>query len=210
MPGFVDALGSVTDLRIVEFGCGIGVVTSILTAAGCDQILAIDQSKRMLDLASRNCGHQPNVHFRLDSFDESLVWDQTVDLAVFAFALEQQTTRAAIATALRNAAAVVNWDSRDARIDVLIPHPCFDLRQSGDISRTLVGMHGDRRLVQVELSTPAHEVVRFRHVHWTLEDYLCIAASEGLVLSMLRELGSDPDDGAAAVPYYMLLRFVKR
>lgn len=61
--------------RVLEVGCSIGVLTQLL-AQRCTHLLAIDVSKKALDIAARRCEHVRNVTFKKASFPRQLPTDQ--------------------------------------------------------------------------------------------------------------------------------------
>ena len=202
MKPFLEQVGNLQGKRVIEFGCGIGVVTVELAKSALE-VEAIDASEEMLSHAYFACRQHSNISFLKEWFERKLTFPKLFDLAVFAFSLEQQHSRDEIAQALRNAKAAVKWRDGQGAICVLLPHPCFDFNQTGDIQRRMDGHYVERPDIEIQL-TPAHgRSVIFAQPHWRLEDYFDAADRAGLFIYALKEIGVNHSVDQKLEPRYM-------
>lgn len=205
MKPFLNELGNLRNRRVLEFGCGIGVVTKEM-AISASEIIALDSSESMLSFARVLCAGYPHITFREQSFHRKLPYTAMCDLTVMAFALEQQRTIEDMAMSLRNACVATDWEKATAAIVVLIPHPCFDFNQTGDIRRQMAGSYVERTDIKIDL-TPAHgQAVTFYQPHWCLEDYFTAANAAGLGIYDLKEIGNNGSEDVAFEPRYMTFK----
>jgi SAM-dependent methyltransferase len=85
-PACLALLGAVTGRTVLDAACGPGLYAGELAARGAD-VIGFDQSPRMVELSRQRA---PSGRFRTHDLADPLDWlpDQSVDLVLFALALE--------------------------------------------------------------------------------------------------------------------------
>lgn len=85
-PACLSLLGDVAGLTVLDAACGPGLYAEELAARGAD-VIGFDQSPRMAELSEQRV---PSGRFRAHDLADPLDWlpDQSVDLVLFALALE--------------------------------------------------------------------------------------------------------------------------
>jgi SAM-dependent methyltransferase len=124
-PALLDLVGDVTGLRVLDAGCGPGLLAAELVARGA-RVTALDESEKMVQLAGRRLG--PDVEVRRQRLGERADWldDASMDLAVMALVLHHLDDRVA---ALREIARVL---TPAGRLVLSTIHPVSDwLRYGG-------------------------------------------------------------------------------
>ncbi|WP_245908990.1 class I SAM-dependent methyltransferase [Mycobacterium neglectum] len=124
-PACLSLLGDVAGADVLDAACGPGLYAEELTKRGAS-VVGFDQSSRMIELAQQRV---PGGKFRTHDLADPLDWldDQSVDMVLFALALEYVDDRAA---ALREFRRVLR---RDGALVLSRQHPTGDwLRHGGD------------------------------------------------------------------------------
>lgn len=98
-PACMDLLGDVAGRDILDVACGPGLYAEELVARGA-RVIGLDHSPRMVELSHRRV---PTGEFHVHDLDERLGWvpDRSVDLVLFALAVEYVDDRTAALTELR-------------------------------------------------------------------------------------------------------------
>lgn len=98
-PACLSLLGDVAGRTVLDAACGPGLYAEELTNRGAD-VVGFDQSPRMVELSAERV---PAATFRVHDLAEPLHWlpDASVDLVLFALALEYLDNRTAALTELR-------------------------------------------------------------------------------------------------------------
>jgi SAM-dependent methyltransferase len=98
-PACLRLLGDVADRTVLDVACGPGWYAAELVARGA-RVIGLDQSPRMVELSSRRV---PTGEFRVHDLAAPLDWlpDHSVDLVLFALALEYVDDRVAALRELR-------------------------------------------------------------------------------------------------------------
>jgi 2-polyprenyl-3-methyl-5-hydroxy-6-metoxy-1,4-benzoquinol methylase len=125
-PAVLEALGSVRGLRVLDAGCGPGLLAKDLVSRGAAHVLGIDASPAMVDLATHDVAGP--VEFRVHDLAEQLWWldDGSFDVAVMALVIHHLDDRVATLTEI---ARVLR---PDGCLVVSTHHPLGDwLRQGG-------------------------------------------------------------------------------
>ncbi len=98
-PACLSLLGDVAGATVLDAACGPGLYAEELTKRGAS-VIGFDQSPRMTELAQQRV---PTGRFRTHDLADPLDWldDQSVDVALFALALEYVDERTAALRELR-------------------------------------------------------------------------------------------------------------
>ncbi|MDQ3944164.1 MAG: class I SAM-dependent methyltransferase, partial [Actinomycetota bacterium] len=119
-PAVLEALGPVDGMRILDAGCGPGLLSRELVAGGAASVVGVDASARMVDLATQNVAGP--VEFRVHDLAEPLSWldDGSFDVAVMALVIHHLDDRSA---ALREIARFLR---PGGRLVISTHHPTGD------------------------------------------------------------------------------------
>lgn len=210
-PAFLEALGPVAGLRVVDLGCGDAELGQVLLAEGCRRYLGVDGSAAMIASArSRLSGTSGEVvHANIEEFSAP---PGTVDVVVSRLALHYVEDIQAVL------AAAGQWLTPTGRLVFSVVHPtltCHDARESGDEPRTnwVVDDYfhaGARRRQWLGSSVTWY--------HRTIEDYVRALRQAGFALTDLGECAPrwDRFDGDVAeyqrrrrIPMFLLLAGVQ-
>ena len=82
---FISLLPDVSDLRVLDLGCGAGQLSHFLAERGAAAVTGVDVSERMLELARRDWSH-PRVTFVQGSIEEAEFPPRSFDLVVSSLA----------------------------------------------------------------------------------------------------------------------------
>jgi SAM-dependent methyltransferase len=94
-PAMLDLLGDVRGLRVLDAGCGPGLYAEELLARGAE-VVAVDQSPTMIDLARARLGDRAEV--RIHDLAKPLDWlaDESIDAALLALVIHHLDDRRAL------------------------------------------------------------------------------------------------------------------
>lgn len=145
--------------RVLDFGCGTGLLTEQLLAAGAT-VDAFDTSEGMLEVLRAKLGDREDVRILTEPPDGSEEYDLVVCSSVCAFLDDYPGTAAALAGGLRGGGLFVQWDwerhetetgthgltigqieqalAGAGLVDVLV-QPSFRIEVSGQAAQPLLG-----------------------------------------------------------------------
>ncbi|MCL5994999.1 MAG: methyltransferase domain-containing protein [Chloroflexi bacterium] len=83
---FVELVGDVSGRRVLDLGCGAGQLAFYLAEAGAAEVIGIDASERMLDVARAQWTH-PRISYRQASMEDAGFPSEAFDLVVSSLAL---------------------------------------------------------------------------------------------------------------------------
>ncbi len=200
IPALLDLLGPQSGERILDIGCGTGVLAPPIVKAGATYV-GVDVSPTMLGYARRQHGHVGRfvlADARALHVTRELV-DTSFDAAVFLLSIQDVDPLAAVFSSLTRVLAT------HARVVILMTHPCFRVpRQSGwvwDGTRQLQSRRIDRYLtplvVPVEVVGKPSPAATARF-HRPLAEYVASLSRVGLAIDRLVEIPSQK--GARAGP----------
>lgn len=196
IPTVMHLLSPKPNERIVDVGCGTGVLAPHITGAKAYYV-GVDASPKMLKFARKRHGKLSRAAFclgdaaRLHSILE--LQQQPCDAAVFLLSLQDMEPLEQI---IQSTAKVLK---ASARMVLLVNHPCFRVpRQSGwgwDESRKLQFRRIDRYLTPMEI--PFRPVAHGKSemitsYHRPLQDYVNALSSEGFLIHQVTEVPAYP------------------
>jgi 2-polyprenyl-3-methyl-5-hydroxy-6-metoxy-1,4-benzoquinol methylase len=84
-PAFMSLLPDPAGLRALDLGCGAGRLAHHLAESGAAEVIGVDLSERMLEVARAECSH-PKLTFQRASMEEAAFPSGRFDLVVSSFA----------------------------------------------------------------------------------------------------------------------------
>ena len=200
IPAVLDLLELRSGERVLDIGCGHGVLAPTVSKAGA-LYTGVDASPTLIRTARRL--QEAHGRFivgdarRLDVLPA--LRGEFFDAAVFLLSIQDMDPLAAV---LRSAAQRLR---SGGRLAIVMTHPCFRVpRQSGwgwDAQRKLPFRRVDRYLTPLAVPMKAYRGPRpgaTRSFHRPLESYINGLAAHGLLIDCLREF--PPPDGSLSPP----------
>jgi SAM-dependent methyltransferase len=205
--------GEVEGQRILDFGCGPGLLTTSLAEAGAAHVLALDESPDMVERARANVGRlDPDRRERVEVkiASESDLGDLgDFDLVLSSLAWMMCETRERLHEVART---LIGLLGPRGRLVVVITHPCFRRRDYGTFRYELPDTFDYWRsgiAYDVHLTPEAsEEQTVITDYHWTLTDYVTAITDADAALTRLVELPATRDefDAPSSPPAYLALR----
>lgn len=190
IPTVLDLLQPTAGERILDIGCGPGVLAPHVVAAGA-RYTGVDKSRKLLAFASRHHGqHGRFLHGDATRLHEvSGLCNTSFDAVVFMLSIQDI---APLEDAVTGAVSLLR---PGGRIVLLMTHPCFRVpRQSGwgwDSRRKLQFRRVDRYLTPLSVPMKAYGRDRrsaTRSHHRPLERYVNALTSAGTLIDRLDEV----------------------
>jgi SAM-dependent methyltransferase len=123
--GFVELLGDVSGLRVLDLGCGAGQLASYLADAGAAEVVGIDASERMLDVARARRAH-PRVSYLRGAMEDADFPPGAFDLVVSSLALHYVRDYAGLV------GRIARWLAPGGPLVFSTEHPIYTARASTD------------------------------------------------------------------------------
>lgn len=193
IPGVMAALELQPGEKLLDLGCGQGVLSEKVAAAGVKYI-GVDASPGLIDIARQR--HEKSGQFflgdvtRLEKLTE--LQPESFDAAVFLLSLQDMEN---LEAALGNALKMLR---PQGRLVLLLTHPCFRIqRQSGwgmDEGRKLQYRRVDSYMTEMAIplkSYPGKKGVS-KTYHRPLQSYFTVLQKQGAVVDSLQELTAEP------------------
>jgi ubiquinone/menaquinone biosynthesis C-methylase UbiE len=154
IPGALKLLNPQKGEKILDAGCGQGELCRELARAGA-QVVGIDASKKLIDIAKKRSGEKFNIHYRVsDAGHLEGIQDATFDAACSILAIQNMEHLDAVA---KEMGRVVK---KGGRLLWVLNHPCFRIpRQSGwgiDEKRKLRYRRIDRYMSEIKIPIQMH------------------------------------------------------
>ena len=185
----VKLLLPVKNKRILDAGCGIGLVSKNFLKFNPKEIYCLDISKKMIETAKREI-RSKKVKFFVDDMEKVKFPDNFFDIIVCNFSLHFKRK---IRTTFKNFYRMVK---QKGKILIAIPHP---YRRTAKYSKNYFKFKKvwiiDKRMK------------RFFYT-WKVEDYINIPIKIGFKLKEIREVESEKI-GKVIYPLYLILLFEK-
>jgi 2-polyprenyl-3-methyl-5-hydroxy-6-metoxy-1,4-benzoquinol methylase len=122
---FVDLLGDVSGRRVLDLGCGAGQLALYLAEAGAAEVMGIDASQRMLDVARTRRAH-PRISYRQTSMEDADFSAGAFDLVVSSLALHYVHDYAGLV------GRIARWLAPGGLLVFSTEHPIYTARGSAD------------------------------------------------------------------------------
>jgi len=189
IPGALKLLDPKKGEKIIDVGCGQGDFCRELASRGA-QVVGIDASKKLIDIAKKRTGEKYNIHYRVaDAENLDGIQDATFDAACSILAIQNMENIDAIA---KETARVLK---KNGRLVWVLNHPCFRIpRQSGwgfDEKRKLQYRRIDRYMTEIKIPIQMHPGAAPSINTWTfhrpLSVYFDKLNSVGFALNKLEE-----------------------
>lgn len=192
IPAAMDLLDPAEGSRVLDIGCGTGVLAKHVTSRGAAYV-GVDASPKMLEFARRHAGHCGAFHLgdarSLASIPQ--ISPESFDAAVFLLSIQDMNPLSDI---LRSAA----WALKPGgKLVIVMTHPCFRVpRQSGwgwDEGRKLTYRRVDRYITP--LAVPVRPVSKdggaITSFHRPIQDYVNGLAQLGMFIDRVVEIPPD-------------------
>jgi SAM-dependent methyltransferase len=124
-PSFMSLLPDVTGRRALDLGCGAGRLAHHLAASGAAEVIGVDLSERMLEVARAECRH-PRLTFQRASMEEAAFPPDRFDLTVSSFAFHY------VADFRGLAQRIAGWLSPGGILVFSNEHPVYLSRATAD------------------------------------------------------------------------------
>lgn len=121
----VQLLGDVSGRRVLDLGCGAGQLAYYLAGAGAAEVVGIDASERMLDVARARWAH-PRVSYRRESMEDADFPPEAFDLVVSSLALHYVRDYAGLV------GRIARWLTPGGLLVYSTEHPIYTARASAD------------------------------------------------------------------------------
>jgi SAM-dependent methyltransferase len=196
-PAILRMAGDVQGRRILDFGCGDGVLATQLAARGAS-VVAVDKSAAAVDLAIRSCGSFGRLRFRRIRPDSNLpayscvLEDSPYDLAILSFVLVTVATP-------EEAEAIFTMLGRGIRAGGRLifaeSHPCF--QHLGFSAATMRHREEDYRRICSPFSVELRDAydprkkVEFTDFHRPLSNIVDLFSNAGFLIRKIEELYDD-------------------
>lgn len=192
--------------RIVDLGCGIGVLSSAVEKVG-GVYVGVDKSPSMIREAKKEAGKGRFYVSDVGRVDGIAIPEkEKFDRAVFLFSIQDI---ADYGYAIKNAARLLK---PRGELFLFMLHPAFRIpRQSGwgkDLERKLTYRRVDRYKTETTIPLPqrtAGGAVTSFFYHRPLESYVAALKDAGCSVADLREIYSAQKGGDAEFPHFLLI-----
>ena len=178
-PAFLEEVGNLQGLRILDLGCGDGTFAATCVAGRCGSYLGIDSSEAMIGRAERTCAHEMTVQFQHGAIEDFSAAPGSADLVASRMALHYVGEMAPVLQRAHDALVP------GGRLVASMVHPVITAQRA---------LSPDRRTSIVVddyfSSGPRNRVWFNRPVTWwhrTIEQYVGLLAEAGFNLVQLRE-----------------------
>lgn len=132
---FVELLGDESGRRVIDLGCGAGQLAFYLAEAGAAEVIGIDASERMLEVARARWAH-PRVSYRRESMEDVDFPPRACDLVVSSLALHYVRDYAGLV------GRIARWLIPGGLLVFSTEHPIYTARGSAD--GWVIGPEGTR------------------------------------------------------------------
>jgi len=192
-PAVFDLCGDVTDLDILDIGCGEGYCSRTLKSMGASDMEGIDISPEMIELAKQQeASERLGIHYHTGDVNNLAYGDETFDLVIGVFVYNYLT----VEEMELSFSEVFRVLKPGAKFIFAVPHPAFpqikkdltppfyfDFDNAGYFSSRNIRHHG-------EIFCRDGKQLPVQMVHKLFEDYLNGLSSSGFTnMPKVKELG---------------------
>jgi 2-polyprenyl-3-methyl-5-hydroxy-6-metoxy-1,4-benzoquinol methylase len=192
LPHTLKILGNLKGKKLLDLACGEGYNTRILAQKGVRELVGIDGSYKMIELAQKTEQEQPLgiKYYPSDAGKMKVLKDSYFDIAVSFMAIMDMEKLPPVAKEIYRVL------KKQGKFVFSIPHPCFNTLQGhswwikeGDYQYRGVDNYSKREKQNVEFTLGAgkYNLGRMTVLHRTLADYINPFAKAGLFISKMCE-----------------------
>jgi len=188
IPGALRMLDPKKGEKIIDIGCGQGILCRELAAKGVE-MTGIDSSKKLIDIAKTRAQGK-NIDYKIsDASNMKAIPDGFFDAAVSILALQNMSD---LDRVMAEAARILN---AKGRMLMVLNHPCFRIpRQSGwgfDEKRKLQYRRVDRYMtplkIPIQMRPGAAPDIHTWTFHKPISEYFRVFTQLGMVVTALEE-----------------------
>ncbi|MFA5031708.1 MAG: class I SAM-dependent methyltransferase [bacterium] len=192
LPAILKVLGNIKGKKILDLGCGEGYNTRILAQKDIQELVGIDGSYKMIELAQKSEKEKPLgiKYYCSDAGRMKVLKDSYFDIVVSFMAIMDMEKFFPVAK------EVYRVLKKQGKFIFSIPHPCFTTMpghvwwiKEGDYQYRGVDNYSKREKQNLEFTLGAgkYNLGRMTVLHRTLSDYINPFAKAGLFISKLYE-----------------------
>ncbi len=189
VPTVMQMLKPATNDRVLDIGCGQGVLAKPILQSGATYA-GIDASQKLLTIAKKRHAQHPKARFlladatKLDSY--TYLKANLFSCGVFLLSIQDMSP---LDKVLRS---VSHCLMENGRLIILMTHPCFRIpRQSGwgwDKQRKLRYRRIDNYLTKLQVPMKTHKHGTTRSYHRPLQTYINELGNNGFMIDQIREI----------------------
>ncbi len=217
VPIHIELIGDLVDLRdrrVLDFGCGEGVLTTELARAHRPAaVLGLDISEQLIAMAKQRAAEQldaplaDRLAFRVGD-QSALPTAEKFDVALCSLMLMMCASRGELHRTCRG---LIDSLDAEGRLIATVSHPCYRTVRYPTFHNDLPGdfdyWRSGLAYTVVMHPTDREQTARLTDHHWTLSDYADAVAAAGGAVRRLREAPARYDAAGrpATPPAYLLL-----
>jgi len=215
-PTIIKHLGDLRGKRVLDGGCGDGLLTEILEQEGAE-VVGVDASEKMIEAArQRKRAKDLKAEFILAPIEqEELVPSKSFDVVVVNMVFQEMI---GVRSAFRG---LLNYLKPGGQIVVSVLHPCFDMNDSQRTSLGNLARHGtDSGRWEFDIYAPYTEIRRYERNYTfsehpiayyfrPLQYYMSLFTNNRVRITGFYEPTLSKEDASARIRHaYFIPRFV--
>lgn len=185
-PDFIIQLGNLKGKRVLDIGCGQGVLPNIMAQRGAI-VTGIDISSDQIEISKNRYGDRDNPVFKVMDAVNMDFTDNLFDAATMNMVLLNVPTIDSVGKIIRETSRVLRPDGKLIFTDL---HPITILRPEKPRSTKLSGdfsyfRDGDEYTAQIDLGEGRS--IEFHNKHWTIKSYKELLAKADMYVENMSE-----------------------
>lgn len=199
-PRILELIEFKKDLKILDLGCGEGVLSRYLSDKDYNKYLGIDLSKNLVEQAKIKNKDSRNEFLMLDVSRKLSLNNKDFDYALFILSLQNIDD---YDSALRN---VSNLLRKNGKLLIVLNHPSFRIPKSSSWEVDTKSMHQYRRVfrymtehkIRIDMTPGSKQKSEYTYTfHRSLQDYSLSLFNNGLVIERIYEWTSDKESSGS-------------